>query len=458
MGEAPIPKDEASRLCALADVRILDTAPEAAFDDLARIASELCGAPVALVSFVDADRQWFKARVNFVEIQTSRNDSFCAHALEVEDALVIRDTHDDPRFVGNPLVTSKPNFRFYAGVPLRVDGGSALGTLCVLDYVPRDLAPEQLAGLRALAGHIARELRVRRELDAARVAAAESPLVPGDVLDERWTIVRPLGKGSVGAVFEARGPKGERAAVKLLMHQWISRDEVLERFTREARVLLRLKNPHVCGLIDVGNLKNARGGLPYLVLEYLEGDDLDRRLEEEQRIDWRRASRWIADACSGVAAAHELGIIHRDLKPSNIFLAKEADGEIVKVLDFGVAKSVSAETESSEITDTAAVGTPRYMSPEQMLGSRDVGPTSDVWAMGAVLYEMVTGKAAFGGSTQMATCAAVLLVAPPTMRAHVPDVPAVLEEVVRKCLAREAGARYATMNELRLALLSSLST
>src|SRR5688572_17803589 len=165
MIEPPVPADEAARLAALAACKILDTPAEESFDDLARVAAQICGAPIALVSLVDTNRQWFKARVNFETAETPRKVSFCAHAVAANNELVVPDTHADERFKDNPLVVSRPRFRFYAGVPLRVDEGSPLGTLCVLDVVPRELSPAQLSALRSLARQISRELVLRSEVE-----------------------------------------------------------------------------------------------------------------------------------------------------------------------------------------------------------------------------------------------------------------------------------------------------
>ena len=161
---APLPADEAERLKALAECAILDTPPEEAYDDLTRLAAFVCGAPLALVSLVDANRQWFKSRLGVREAQTHRNISFCSHAILRPEPLIVPDALHDPRFAGNPLVISEPFVRFYAGVPLRSREGHALGTLCVLDQRPRQLQPEQLEALKALARLAAILLELRRVL------------------------------------------------------------------------------------------------------------------------------------------------------------------------------------------------------------------------------------------------------------------------------------------------------
>jgi GAF domain-containing protein len=164
MTTPPLPDDEAERLKVLADCAILDTPPEQAFDDLAHLAAYVCGTPMALVSLIDANRQWFKSRVGVSQSQTSREISFCAHTILRPEPLIVADTLHDPRFLGNALVIGEPFIRFYAGVPLRSREGHSLGTLCVLDQKPRQLQPEQVERLKALARLASLLVELRRLL------------------------------------------------------------------------------------------------------------------------------------------------------------------------------------------------------------------------------------------------------------------------------------------------------
>jgi serine/threonine-protein kinase len=458
MLEPPIPADEEQRISLLKACNIIYTPAEEAFDDLARLAADLCATEIALITLVDSDYQWFKARVGVAQTGIPRDLSFCGHCINHRHPLVVEDTHLDPRFADNPLVTGDPFIRFYTGVPLLVDEGSSVGALSVADRRPRTITPRQIESLERLAKQIARELRLRRDLARGDGDAPASTVKigPGAVVAGAWRIVRELGSGATGAVFEARDARDRRVALKVLHPMWRTSEIVVERFAREARVLMRLKSPHVGKLLDVGNLDAAHGQLPYLALEYLEGTDLDRVIEARGHVPYRDAFGWCADACEGVAEAHELGIVHRDLKPSNVFLAEQGTNvaPVVKVLDFGIAAWDPSSARDPKITISGAVvGSPAYMSPEQMLTPSDVDARSDVWSMGAVLYELVTGHHPFIGAGDLQLFANVMTKPPIPVQVHVRDeVPPAAEAILMQCLRRPREERFESMTTLASAL------
>ena len=170
---APLPLDESARLAALQSYEVLDTPPEPAFDDLAQIAAMICGTPIALVSLIDGERQWFKARHGIDAVETARDVAFCAHAIHGRDVFIVPDAHQDLRFANNPLVTSDPHVRFYAGAPLVNGEGYALGTLCVIDREPKQLQPDQVRALEALARQTVTQMELRRHAIRLQALLAE---------------------------------------------------------------------------------------------------------------------------------------------------------------------------------------------------------------------------------------------------------------------------------------------
>lgn len=204
---AQLKSNEAKRLKILWQYDVLDTVPEAVFDDLTELAARICEAPIALISLVDEDRQWFKAKVGVTLTETSRDISFCAHAIKQQDLFIIPDATQDLRFANNPLVISDPKIRFYAGAPLITPDGHALGTLCVLDKVPRELREEQKRALRVLARHVMGQLELRRHAKELAVAKKSHDSV-NDELEKARTENAKLKR-------ELAKLKGQNGAAKL---------------------------------------------------------------------------------------------------------------------------------------------------------------------------------------------------------------------------------------------------
>jgi serine/threonine protein kinase/WD40 repeat protein len=275
-----------------------------------------------------------------------------------------------------------------------------------------------------------------------------------------YEIVEPLGAGGMGEVYRARDPRLSReVAIKLISTDGATSPDRLRRFETEARAAAQLAHPNVVTVFDVGTHK----GHPYLVLELLDGETLRETLHGGVP-PLRQAVTWALEISRGLAAAHERGIVHRDLKPENVFLT--TDGR-VKVLDFGLAKlreplvSDEADRESPTATrDTSPgvlLGTVGYMSPEQVKGQTP-DPRTDVFALGAVLYEMVSGRRAFGGDTAPEVLAAILRDEPPALEALQHGVPAAVETVARRCLAKRPADRFSSARAVEAALETVLAT
>ncbi len=219
-------------------------------------------------------------------------------------------------------------------------------------------------------------------------------LVIGDVVGGKLRIERIVGRGGMGIVAIATHLALEqKVAIKVLHEQLAADPATVERFLREARTPMRLKSDHVCRVLDVGQLD---GGAPYIVMELLEGSDLAALVKLRGALPIATAVDYVLQACVAVAEAHALGIVHRDLKPANLFVTRRVDGSpLVKVLDFGIAK-VPSRGDNTQLTQTAAVmGSPGYMSPEQLRSAKDVDARTDVWALGAILYELVSARLPF---------------------------------------------------------------
>jgi serine/threonine-protein kinase len=277
----------------------------------------------------------------------------------------------------------------------------------------------------------------------------------GEVLAGKYRIDRVLGVGGMGVVVAAHHLQlDEKVALKFLLPHATRDPEAVARFLREARAAVKIKNEHVARVSDVGTLPS---GAPYMVMEYLEGGDLAQWLRERGPVRVEQAVDFVLQACVAVAEAHVLGIVHRDLKPANLFCVRRTDGQLtIKVLDFGISKVASAGGAGASLAATktsALMGTPLYMSPEQMRSSKDVDAGTDIWALGAILFELVAGQPAFWADTVTELAIKVANDPPSALRSFRPDAPAGLEAVILRCLEKERRRRYRNVGELALAIM-----
>jgi eukaryotic-like serine/threonine-protein kinase len=278
----------------------------------------------------------------------------------------------------------------------------------------------------------------------------EAPVREGEVLAGKYRVDRVLGVGGMGVVVAATHLQlEERVALKFLLPEARANVETVARFAREARAAVKIKNQHVARMIDVGQLED---GSPYLVMEYLDGQDLSSLIASSGPLSLESAAEFTLHACEALAEAHGYGIVHRDLKPSNLFVVRGPDGlPKAKVLDFGISKmrSLGGSGPEMAMTKTATVmGSPFYMSPEQMASAKDVDGRTDIWALGIVLYEMLAGRVPFQADTLPELCVKVLQQPPTSLLSIRPDLPPEIERIVGRCLEKDRNARYANVAEL----------
>jgi len=266
----------------------------------------------------------------------------------------------------------------------------------------------------------------------------------------KYVVERVLGRGGMGIVFEARHVRlGQRVAIKVLGSGLRQHPELVQRFEREARAAGSLTSAHAVRIFDIDATED---GTPFIVMELLAGRDLARVVELEGPQPVARASRWLIEACDAISEAHRLGIVHRDIKPSNLFLTEENGRSIVKVLDFGIAKRLS--TFEAPITQALApLGTPHYMSPEQVRCAKNVDARTDIWSLGVTLYEVICGSPPFAHESSSACIAAIAADPVPDPRTLRPELGDELVAVMMKALAKNAADRYQSVPELVAALM-----
>jgi serine/threonine protein kinase len=279
--------------------------------------------------------------------------------------------------------------------------------------------------------------------------AASTKLV-GTTLQSRYRLSRLIGRGGMGAVYEAvQVALNKRVAVKVMSRDLSANEEALARFRREADVTSQLGHPHIVQVFDFGETAT---GEPYLVMEYLDGEDLEQRLARVGRFSLAATVKVVKQVASALAATHARGIVHRDLKPGNVFLQKlEGEDDFVKVVDFGISKVHMATTRLTG--DRAVLGTPGYMSPEQANGRiDDIDRRTDEWSLACIAYEMLAGHPPFRGDDASAVIYQIIYSRPSPVRASVPELPADVDQVLARALSKAQGERFATVPAFARAL------
>jgi serine/threonine-protein kinase len=273
---------------------------------------------------------------------------------------------------------------------------------------------------------------------------------PGDVFAEKYRIEGVLGVGGMGYVLSATHVElQQRVAIKMLLPERASDADTVARFMREGRTAAKIRSEHVARVLDVG----SAAATPFIVMEHLDGDDLAVVLRKRKRLSVAVAVDYLLQACEAIAEAHAMRTVHRDLKPANLFVvARPGGGECVKVLDFGVSKMAPAEGALALTRTTSTVGTPLYMSPEQLTSSKNVDTRADIWALGVILFELVAGRTPFQADSLAQLGAHVLTANAPDVRTLVPEVPAGIADAIATCLRRDPRERFPSLAELAAAV------
>jgi len=271
----------------------------------------------------------------------------------------------------------------------------------------------------------------------------------GDRIAGKYVVERVLGEGGMGVVVAARHEAlDQRVAIKFLLPHVVSDPMIVERFAREARAAAKIQSAHVARVIDVGIMDD---GAPYMVMEYLEGEDVETYIERKGPLEIPDAVGIIIEACEAIAEAHMASIVHRDLKPANLYLARTPGRRIVKVLDFGISK-FSNDTKGPKTQTGGLLGTPYYMSPEQLTDTKNVDARSDIWTLGIILYQLLSGVVPFHGETMPEVVGQILKNMPGPLRDVRPDVPEALDQAILKCMSSNPSLRFADVGELVTAL------
>jgi serine/threonine protein kinase len=281
------------------------------------------------------------------------------------------------------------------------------------------------------------------------------PVEIGDVINDRYVVETLVGEGGVSAVFGGRSIITEqRIALKCLKLEALANPKIVERFAREARAALTIKSAHVVSVHDVGTLPS---GAPFLVMEYLEGRNLEEWCRERGALSVRQAAELALQMCEALAAAHARGVVHREIQPKNLFVAEREGVLEIKVLDIGISKAAltgSAFAANLPLVRTVnlAGATPLYLSPEQLRSTADVDGRSDIWSIGMVLYEVLTGTRAFAAATITESCAAILQGQPLSLAEARPDIPGGFVKITERCLRKDPAQRFQNVAELAAAL------
>jgi serine/threonine-protein kinase len=270
-------------------------------------------------------------------------------------------------------------------------------------------------------------------------------LAAGAIIGGKYQLDRPVSRGGMGSIWAGRHLQlGAPVAVKFMDPSYVASPAFRARFEREARAAANLKSPHVVAVQDYG----IDGDVPYIVMELLQGEDLHTRLERRGRLTLAETAALLGQLGKALRRAHEIGLVHRDLKPRNVFLARSDDDEIAKILDFGIAKETGSKTVGDSTATGEIVGSPHFMSPEQLRADKGLDARSDLWSLGVILFRCLTGALPFPGEALTGVMVKILMDPIPRASEVAPDLPAALDGFFARAFARERDQRFQSVREM----------
>jgi len=303
---------------------------------------------------------------------------------------------------------------------------------------------------------VVRPISIPRVSTSQPVGTEKRSVQPGDVVNGKYRVEKVIGEGGVGIVFAARNIElDERVALKFLKPEMLAQTDIVARFLREAKAACSIKSEYVASVYDVGSLPD---GAPFFVMEHLEGEDLGSVVQNRGSLGYRETTEYMMQVCEALAVAHAKGVVHRDIKPENLFLTSRSGMNLVKVLDFGISKAALTGSIFGGAVPLVAktsnlMGSPLYMSPEQVRSADDVDERTDIWSLGMVLYELLTGTTAFETTNITELCAMILESPMTPITKHRTDLPSGYAAIIEKCLEKDPADRYQNVAELAVALM-----
>ncbi len=453
--------EDPDRLQALRQCCLLDTEAEAAFERLTRLATRVMGAPVSLVSLVTADRQFFKSAVGLDLKETPLSHSFCQHVVATGEPLVIADARTHP-LVKDNLAIPDLNVIGYLGLPLSTSDGHEIGSLCVIHGEPHHWTEDEIDLLRELATSVMMEIELRVKM-LLQEQSDERFISDTDLYGKSggahpagrfgvYVVQERIGRGGMCEVFRCQHEVlGVTVAVKRLLAMHADLPNFQTRFQREAKIVSQLKHPHIIRVFDFGIEEDKA----YMVMEHINGETLETVIDRQAPLPLKETISIGQDVASALDYAHEQGVIHRDVKPANIMLRRELqDGEKTDsyqatLMDFGIAKMAK---DTNRITREGALGTLAYISPEQIENAVSADYRADIYSLGVVLYEMLTGQPPFPSTSAAQLIHSHLSLPVPDPRTLNPDLPHHVAAALERALSKDPLLRFGSASEFIQAL------